>query len=267
MERASFKEILIPKIKEIKDLFKQNEWCFRFSEATVRAEIIDPLLKMLGWELPFVKREIRKMDYLLSTDKRFMDTSKKIVIESKKYSEVLRSSGKHQHNNKEECNEQQVIRYCQQESCYGLLTNGIVWCLYKKELIHEIDLNGSSTEDEICDFFYNLLFCNFTPENISHKEAITELPPTTIVIDGTSYNGHKRGEQHCDALYKVVDKARKEQKGIMDFDPSPFYRSIKRKKRRTGKDKMSGDYNIYEKIALLHELNSSLDLGFTITSE
>ena len=57
---------MIDKIKEIRETFKENEWCYRVSEENVRAEIIDPILRILGWRLPYIKREEHGMDDMIS---------------------------------------------------------------------------------------------------------------------------------------------------------------------------------------------------------
>ena len=44
------KEEFLELIRELRTTFKENEWCFRASEENVRTELIDPILKALGWK-------------------------------------------------------------------------------------------------------------------------------------------------------------------------------------------------------------------------
>lgn len=269
MEIIEFKEKLAKEINRIRKVFKENEWCFRFSEATVRAEIIDPLLKTLGWELPYVKREFNNMDYMLCQEKLFQDPYKLLIIESKKYCEILR-----------EDNDKQLIGYCRNYGCYGILTNGIVWYLYdydyrNEKPIQKVDLSDDkiTSEDEICDFFFNISFEKFNPNNCLSIPVEDEEPQTVIWVDGEKFTSRGKGghKRHCDANYTVLAKAYEKAEAmkcrIID-EPSPFYRKIKGEDRTNAyydKDfSISGDYVIYDKIALLQEVNCALELGFDL---
>lgn len=265
------KKALIDKIKEIRETFKENEWCFRFSEATVRAEIIDPILKTLDWKLPYVKREIRGMDYILCSDKCFLDSQKKIVLETKKYYENLLTN-QHTHKQKKESNEEQIKRYCNDESCVGILTNGIVWLVYvKDDLVRVIDIMNNN-DDDVWDFFYDISRNSFTMNTFRNRPTVPYSDPKLnhyIIIDNKSY-GKIRGKLK-DAQAFVIEEALRKKADIAK-EPSPFYRKIEGRSstpKKVGKNKynITGDYGVCDKYASLLEINTALDLGFNISLE
>lgn len=270
------KNALIGKIKEIRKTFKENEWCFRFSEATVRAEIIDPILNILDWKLPYVKREIRRMDYILCSDKCFLDSQKKIVLETKKYYENLLTNS-HTYKQKIESNEEQIKRYCRDESCVGILTNGIVWLVYAKEkddlvrLVRVIDIMNNN-DDDVQDFFCDISRESFSMNIFSNLMSIPYSDPELNhnIIIGNNIYGNKRGELK-DAQAFVIEEAIRKEADIAK-DPSPFYRKIEGRSStpktiRKKKYNITGDYGVCDKYASLLEINTALDLGFNISLE
>jgi len=110
-------EIVSERMKKYRSLYEQNEMA-------VRSQIIEPILKGLGWDIenpeevqPNVFTEEGVPDYsLLKGDKKVL------FIEAKKLSvdieqrEVIR----------------QLAKYCFGEGMkYGVLTNGVIWILFR----------------------------------------------------------------------------------------------------------------------------------------
>lgn len=310
------KNALIDKIKEIRETFKENEWCYRVSEENVRAEIIDPILRILGWRLPYIKREEHGMDYVLCSEKDIHVNSKIIVVEAKKYKEQLWYDGIWYDNTIYENrtpNSEQLGKYLtnvshfgkiQENRKIGVLTNGIRWYLcdsnkrIKKEIVLvEIDECGEIKNIDgdygvFCDFFELISFDRI--ENGLHKlmeikgetEPLYEKleQPEIICINDNGIVEYKENNGdfcHCNASYFVAGKAddmisMKQKDGHFNSDFSLinyfFHKAIVRKNKpeRTSeyckkhKYYYVGDYNIYDKVALLQEINTSLNLGLTI---
>lgn len=277
-DKSKFNDILSSEITHFLEVFKENEWCFRFSEATVRAEIIDPILKILDWKLPYVKREIQGKDYILCSDKCFLDSQKKIVLETKKYYEDLLTNT-HKHKGKSESNEEQIKKYCNDESCVGILTNGIIWLVYVgDDLVRVVDIRKNN--DDVWNFFYNISRESFTKNTFSIIPSVQYSEPELhhhITIEKKNY-GNKRGEL-MDAQAFVIQKALSKKSDIVK-EPSPFYRkiTIPTKGPSKGRSKtpktvggvkynITGDYGVCDKYASLLEINAALDLGFEISLE
>lgn len=280
------KEDFLELIKELRTIFKENEWCFRASEENVRAELIDPILSALGWKMPFLRREDHGKDYLLCSEKYVNKESMRVIIEAKKYKEQLLS----QVSNNDEKNKLQLLRYCKAANVhiYGILTNGRKWIKYEFQnsytdliFVSEIDLLKDD-DDTLYSFFWSISFneiknglCGIT--KIQPHNSV-ERCPTNIVIDGQSFG--KQG----DANYHVAKKFLKycvdndlnpydfnfKNKIISQESPKNSYggeRTCKEYKINGKKYYLIGDYGIYVKTALLKEINSTLDLGMSISAE
>lgn len=238
------KKALIDKIKEIRETFKENEWCYRVSEENVRAEIIDPILRILGWKLPYIKREEHSMDYVLCSEKDIHVDSKIVVVEAKKFKEQLWYDGVSYDSKTGEnvapCPEQ-LGQYLTNSSHFGkiqenyklgVLTNGIRWylCDSKKRIKNEIVLveideygeikNIDSDYGVFCDFFelisfdqldagfHKLMDNKGVPEPLYEK---FEQPKIICIKDRDNkideYKGRNGEYSHCNALYFVAKKA------------------------------------------------------------
>ena len=293
------KEEFLELISILKITFEENEWYFRAKEENIKSEIIEPILKALGWKPPFIRHEDKNTDYLLCNNKYFNKCSPKITIEVKKYCEQLRTIGGDKKEIKP-ANEDQLIKYCNNSDIHaliGILTNGIRWCLYSgKDFSYkgEIDIRSTPQED-IWKFFHSISKSEF--ENIYQndwgwlpKQTREEFFHTTIRID----NDPPYIDNHCEASYKVarlfIDKCEEMSNEKTTINPLDFvfYRQIiskdlpliKKKKRGSRKKKkvarsnipyksyyLIGDYSIYDKVTLLKEVNSTLDLGLNISIE
>lgn len=266
---------LLNTVYNIRRSFHKKEWYYRVSEENVRAEIVDPILKVIGWEFPFLRREERYMDYLLCNDAITQNTPK-LIIETKKYREQLQTSGNDKNSEIEPVNEWQLRDYCISElASAGILTNGIRWCLYTTgdsfEYQGEINICKSTNQDII--HFFNAISKNEldkisqTDWNWLSKSLNVEFFPTTIKIDNESFS------QHYKASYKIgklfIEECKKRE--INPLSCNFFRKIVSSSKTRTcqkeGAYYIIGDYLIYDKIALFQEINSTLDLGLTITVE
>jgi hypothetical protein len=152
------KEEFLKLIEELRNTFKENEWCFRASEENVRTELIDPILKALGWKMPYLRREFDHMDYILCNDRFLGEDSKKLIIEAKKYREQLLTDKKEGNDSKK--NEEQIVNYMKDKRFqYGILTNGLRWCLFASNHGHtnieyKGEINIQDSEKEVIWSFF-----------------------------------------------------------------------------------------------------------------
>lgn len=299
---AFSKKEFLELIEELKTTFQENEWCFRASEENVRAEFINPILKALGWKSPFIRYEDKNMDYLLCNNSCFRKSSPKLTIEVKKYCEQLRTVGGGSNKGIKYDNENQLIKYCMNpdiNALAGILTNGMRWCFYSGEEFSykgEIDIRSTPHED-IWKFFNSISRSEFEKIDQNNwcwltKPDEEEYYHTIIKIDDDPPYIEKLNQ--CDANYKVarlfIDKCEEMSNKGTITDPLDFvfYRQIiskktpqtetkkgKKRKSKTQRTKLPyknkyfliGDYNIYDKVTLLKEINSTLELGLTIIVE
>lgn len=301
--QTQFEESVLSKVlKEILENFSKSEWYFRVAEENVRAEIVEPILKAIGWSSPFLRREAKNMDYLLCNDEYFSPNSRKIVVEVKKYCEQLRSDGGVK-KEMEYKNQNQLLEYCADTDVapvLGILTNGIRWCLYcsvdnEYKYKGEIDLREKSQWNEICRFFKAISKKEFNRVGQTNwdwlKRGKEEKRPTIIrIIDNKieeDFVGKKPGHSHGAACLKVgklfIDKCVKLKEPFNDPYQYTFIDKILVDKSQINtqiitnspylhesegvKYVMNIDNDFYVKIALLQEINSTFNLGLTITAE
>ena len=260
-------------------VFKENEWCFRASEENVRVELIDPVLKVLGWSIPYLRREDHNRDYVLCREKYASKDSIQIIIEAKKYQEQLFMGDNEKADVKDN---EQLYDYLDRAGInFGILTNGIRWCLFhKRDYLGEIDITKSELND-ICKFF-KLISFDFIKKNEIRTFDLSFIPennedstPSVIIIDGEEYTSQ------CDACYEIARMSlEKKPEELFDIEffrdivfkrtDEDYYLKVSRTNTPYEKDNskfLIGDYGIYEKLTLLQEINSTLDLGLTITAE
>lgn len=278
-------ELLEKTIDNIKDSFKKYEWYYRSYEANVRADLVDPILKTIGWAPPYIHREEDGMDYLLYGDEYFNTKSPKMVIEVKKYCEQLRSTGGGKTPIKYDNEQDQIIEYCKRENVQakvGLLTNGIRWCLYLENSNNEYQYSGEinivySYSKSIYRFFNLLSRAEF--ENTSQldwdwlkKSKIGENRPHTISINGKPYPSQKEAVITIATMFinKCYDSGKDPYS--YRFSETIFTNNMIHISDYPNIDKR-GRFNyihtyrdIYEQIILLQEINSRFDLGLTIES-
>lgn len=259
-------------IERIKDNFKCCEWYYRQYEENVRAEIIEPILKALGWSAPFVRREERNMDYLLTDEKWINNECNKLIIEVKKFQEQLYTCGE----KKEPKNESQLREYCCQEfPVAGILTNGIRWCLYAGngyEYIGEIDITNTDIEDCI-RFFKAISKKEFSVINeldwnwLSQSVKERDIYPTKIIIEGEDANCNL-SEVYCNVAKKFIDKCIADHTNPLDYK---FYKTVVSSKEINDQCQeykgylINKKYGVYDIITLVQTLNATLDLKLVIT--
>ena len=288
--QSTFKEEFLDLINELANNFKENEWCFRASEENVRAELVDPILKALGWKMPYLRREFDHMDYILCNDRFLGEDSKKLIIEAKKYREQLLTDKKEGNDSKK--NEDQIVKYMKDKHFqYGILTNGLRWCLFASNQGHtnieyKGEINIQNPEQGLIWSFFdailNKIDCKKIDSLCLEKKADVDKKPESIIIgfekveklDGIiiekgekkkTYKARaKKGYAHCYANYDIARICKNVGFNLTD---KQFFRDIlSNNSDRTSDGKISGDYGIYEKITLIQEINSTFDLGLDITA-
>ena len=261
-------------IERIKGNFNRFEWYYRLYEENVRVEMIEPILRVLGWTAPFVRREERNMDYLLSDDKYIHKKGNKLVIEVKKYQEQLYSCGEKM----ELVNESQLQEYCRQEfPLAGILTNGIRWCLYAGngyEYKGEIDIRETKIEDCI-RFFKTISKKEFSMINeldwgwLAQSVKERDIHPTKIIIKGEDTN-YKLSEVYCKVAEKFIDKCKEKGTNPLDYQ---FYKVVFTSEEINDQCYKYKDYiinkkyGVYDIIALVQTMNAILDLPFELRIE
>ena len=285
-------------LHEISENFFKSEWYYRVSEENVRAEIVEPILKAIGWSSPFLRREAKNMDYLLCNDEFFSPNSRKIVVEVKKYCEQLRSDCGVK-KEMEYKNQNQLLEYCADTDVapvLGILTNGIRWCLYcsvdnEYKYKGEINLLEKNCWDDIRRFFLTISKKEFNKVGQTNwdwlKRGKEEKRPTIIRIKDNNveedFYGRKSGHTHGSACFKVgklfINKCIKMKKPFNDPYQYTFIDKILVDKNYVNKNsrylheiegekyEINIDNDFYVKVALLQEINSTFNLGLTITAE
>ena len=264
-------------ITNIKDNFKRLEWYYRLYEENVRVELVEPILKAIGWVAPFIRREERNMDYLLSDKIYLNDECYKLIIEVKKYQEQLKTTGEGEKTSP--VNEYQLLEYCrdpENNPLAGILTNGIRWCIYLGngyDYKGEIDLRYTDIE-ECIRFFRSISKNEFYTINeldwewLTKSSEKTETHPTKISINGKPYG------TLTDAYFEVVKKFINEHPNPSDF---VFFKKVILKERKGQYKEYTNDnnkihivnvkYGVYDMIALMQTINATLDSVLTITIE
>lgn len=265
---------LIKVITKIQNDFKSLEWYYRLYEENVRVELVEPILKAIGWTAPYIRREERNMDYLLSDEVFINEDCNKLVIEVKKYQEQLITIGE----NMEPKNELQLIEYCTRidkefpfAPLAGILTNGIRWCIYLGngyEYKGEIDLMDKNTNiDSYIRFFRAISRNELYMINELDWKWLTqatekeEIHPKKIFIVNEGLDGTIT-DSYCFVVKQFIDKC---------TNPSDyiFYKDVILKEKK-GQYKPYGNhiinvkYGVYDMIALMQTINATLDLGLEI---
>ena len=106
-------------LKKRYDLISKYSWRYYRSEENVKVEIIEPILAVLGWEIPHIEREYAKIDFALAKKKRMWT-----IIEAKKLN--VSSMGKNI--------AKQLFNYLFDEKRpnIAILTNGLEWHIVRK---------------------------------------------------------------------------------------------------------------------------------------
>lgn len=263
-------------ITNIKDNFNRLEWYYRLYEENVRVELVEPILKAIGWVAPFIRREERNMDYLLSDEIYLNDECDKLIIEVKKYQEQLKTTGEGEKTSP--VNEYQLLEYCrdpENNPLAGILTNGIRWCIYLGngyDYIGEIDLRYADIK-ECIRFFRSISKKEFFMINeldwewLKTSEKI-ETRPTKITINGKPYG------TLTDAYFEVVKKFINEHPNPTDY---VFFKKVILKERKGQYKEYKDDnnethivnvkYGVYDMITLMQTMNATLDSVLDITIE
>ena len=126
---------LLTVIKNVQTLVSKYTYLFCNNEMNVRIEIVEPILKALGWGFLDLNREktcySRRADYALNKDGKCF-----LVIEVKSIEKDLNK-----------CDEIQLFNYVSRlNAFYGILTNGHIWQIRDNKegiVIKSIDLINS----------------------------------------------------------------------------------------------------------------------------
>lgn len=185
---ASEDQELCDLVEKLADLSCKNlEW-FIGNETNVRSELVDPLLRGLGWNFPRnIFREVlcantsKLADYALYNEGPGQDEGFCVVIETKSIDKIFKDEN-------DDNVRQLVSSYMNDErfaKCLGLLTNGIQWWLLdsnEKKVIAKACINKK-------DDFVN--FIKLFQYNIFHKDKIQQTVKGKFEVDDVKSNENK----------------------------------------------------------------------------
>ena len=164
---------LITILDEIRELISKHTYLFCRNEMNVRIEIIEPIFKALGWDLPNLNREKschkrtddkkkpsfgKRADYALYKDGKCV-----LIIEAKSIEKELDKKYREKLSQDYMCEDSLNTKY-------GILTNGIIWlvCNQKAEIVKSINIMPKQENNAEIESFFNLF----------HKDKINELEIT-----------------------------------------------------------------------------------------
>ena len=282
-----FKLKLEAHFKEIKGFMDNHFWCFYKNESNVRCEIIDPILAILGWRLPFLCREkttikdrAKRADYALIRENKIQ-----VIIEAKeiKDKEITEKDEYYK----------QLCEYCKDNNMeYGILTNGIHWdfiCMNEEThtLLGTINILDETEIERNIDLFISLLAFGNT-ENMasliekkknefSKNDKIDNDSKKNLIVSLGNETNKIEGNNPTDVLYNTIEKIGVQK--VFDLEQKVGLRYVvvtekekrKKPKQRACKESfnkgfhITQDYSTATKMALLSEINDRLDLGMEIT--
>ena len=197
-------------ILRAQELISTKAYLFCNNETNVRTEIIEPILKTLDWNLPYLAREKkcakskRKVDYAL-----YKNNSCVLIIEAKSLDTPL----------PEDAYVSQLNNYLNDtlfsEARFGILTNGQVWQIRDKEkdltISKSIDiLNATDEEKGIKDIENFFLLFN----NSSFDSTVIEKAEEKVHFTSEDRTKH----------FKIIENNTKEE--IKKSDPTKTFRAF-----------------------------------------
>ncbi len=263
----------------VKEMMKEHFWYFYNNEENVRCEIIDPILKILGWKFPNLCREkntiddrTKRADYALIKDGKIqlIVEAKKMVVDASKKEELYKQTAEY-------------CKLCKTE--YGVLTNGIQWDFIKfvsndnsHKYLSTIDL----LEDEINSIInvFSLLAYNNIHDLKKMESIVFNNKDKNVMLNNLSTktveicinNDDVTEKNPTRTFYNAIEKIGV--KKIFDLEQSMGLHRIaitgKRSEQRTyEKSKnqklyITQDYSTATKIALLSEICTGLNMNMEI---
>lgn len=255
-------------IMEVASHFQLYGYHFNDNEANIRAEIVDPIIKALGWRMDnnTLYREVKckssaqRVDYAL-----FKDNVCRFIIEVKSLNTFLKEGER-----------KQLMKYLQDPrfatAKYGILTNGHSWAAYNRDgrLIHAANipfgLSNKFDEDEemVNSFFHYLSLWDIDKEDMPQTNvSIDNREPVnfSIKIDNSSeirgicaaQTFHIFIERHIELVYRMQQNNRFDYTILFDEKPK---RSSQSSKFLIDWKQMwiSHDHNTYWKMGIVQQI-------------
>lgn len=159
-------------LEKIREKCKTKTYLFDNNETNVRIELIEPILKILGWHLPNLLREAKCKDSKRKADFALFKESKCVlIIEAKSIDKALNQKA-FDHKEIQLNNYLTDPRF--KNAKYGILTNGQVWQIRNKSgktIIKSIDILADGQEEDI-EKEINEFFNIFKADSFNGKEEI-----------------------------------------------------------------------------------------------
>ena len=270
--------LLLQEIGKIRENLEKYVWLFDKNETNVRSILIDPLLSILDWNFPNLRREVSiknhgRADYILYNN----NEKPLLIIEAKSNENDLMSV------------KEQLKKYWEGLNQYDVLalaTNGQEWQLWEQShdnCIGKIDIIKSSDYNSVYRFFK----C-FNAKNFSKEKAIEYIKDMgkgmsysndrsdKFYIIETNDNGSKIEykenptknfksflSNHADDIIKLQDE------GMLNVVLVSTRKSDVRNPQSisNGKIWVSGDFNTYTKRMLILHIADKLRLKCEILTE
>lgn len=255
-------------IMEVASHFQLYGYHFNDNEANIRAEMVDPIIKALGWRMDnnTLYREVKckssaqRVDYAL-----FKDNVCRFIIEVKSLNTFLKEEER-----------KQLMKYLQDPrfatSKYGILTNGHSWAAYNRDgrLIHAVNIplgrSNKFDEDEemVNSFFHYLSLWDIDKEDMPQTNvSIDNREPVNfcIKIDNSSeirgicaaQTFHIFIERHIELVYRMQQNNRFDYTIL--FDEKPKRSSQSSKFLIDGKQMwITHDHNTYWKMGIVQQI-------------
>ena len=255
-------------IMEVASQFHLYGYHFNDNEANIRTEMVDPILKALGWRMDnnTLYREVKckssaqRVDYAL-----FKDNVCRFIIEVKSLNTFLKDGER-----------KQLMKYMNDPrfvtAKYGILTNGHSWAAYNRngQLIHAVNLplerSTKFNEDEEManSFFHYLSLRDIDKEDMPQTDAtIDNREPVNFCVK-INEDGEIRGicaaqtfhifiERYIGLVYKMQQNNRFD--NTILFDEKPKRSSQLSKVSIDGKRMwITHDHNIYWKMGIIQQI-------------
>lgn len=253
-------------IDDIRYLLKEQTWAFFKYEINVRTEIIDPILKQLGWRFPDtlfrepITRDSKKVDYALRYNGQF-----KILIESKSISSDWGKA------------KSQLNKYLNDErfdDCIGILTNGVKWEVIQKDKIDPIT-SITIFDNQFLDFLKCFDFDKFTsiddplynlPKVAKKNTSIIELREIILQEKGNKVVEKNEVTKFCKFIEANIEK-------VLALNDNGYFRqevvikdaNFKKARGFERSNKIEGvriakDYSTIEKATIIQQIIREIEI-------
>lgn len=185
-------------LEDIREHISEDFTYFCHNETNVRIELIEPILKAVGWNLPSLQREkylgrkIGKIDFGLYYDDRCL-----LIIEAKSLENPL--------DENDSIIDKQISKYLNNnEFPYYILTNGEIWKLFNRDkiMLQAVNILETVKDEDIISFFQLFQKSNF--KSITYKIE-EKLQKKGLVIGSIIRNDNFKVIETIEGENKIIE--------------------------------------------------------------